>query len=163
MTKVTKTIPEREVVMEDAGDILKEAATIHTKGLPEITMDATLGSSTDETIVHNKLARFIRDQMRVIRIIGETVNVPQQALTQRGWETKYAEDTSQQIQNIVDSTKLILFQEVILMMIQTRTPQREVLMSMLMHGLNNEDQEAFKQQMMQPRTIQQAVMQERRQ
>lgn len=117
--------------LSDVYDFYDLMTSVHSP-VSDVTRDFTL-SKYDGNIIHNKFAKFIREQLKVIRIIEDYLIIPLEVL-----ETKYQPEFAKKIYDGLlydsQSIKNLLLSEIYVMIIMARAEKGEVRDAMLVHG-----------------------------
>ena len=68
-------IPLGEDTVGDVYELFNKAVQVHTQGMPELSADFTL-SNLDDSVSANKSIKFVREQIKVSRIIKNYLKDP---------------------------------------------------------------------------------------
>jgi hypothetical protein len=102
--------------------------------VPEITRDFTLANLID-TVINEKLPKFIREQMKTISIASDYLRVSDDILAERfdEDEIKYIKEG---VEKNLESVRKLLLNEIYNMVVMSRSAKGQIIDAMLDHGRN---------------------------
>lgn len=144
-------IRKREQSIGDVYDLYDMATNVHSP-VPEITRDFTL-SHLSENVIHHKLAKFIREQIKTMRVFKSFLLIPEAALTERylhRYDSKEeaqakAKEVYTDIQAVTEDISGLVLSEIYTMVIMSRSLKGEIIKAMLTQGRTREEVMEFEE------------------
>lgn len=132
----------------DVYDLYDLASQVHSNA-PHITRDFTLGKLNSD-IIHAKLPKFIREQLKTILIIRDYIEPSHDELS-----LYYPNNTKEEITQkllkiriVADKTERLLLSEVYTMVITSRSAKGDVIHSILTHGRTKQETAEFEDELL---------------
>lgn len=144
---------KEEKVMGDSFDLYALASEVHSP-VSELTRDFTLGQLNGE-FLSGKFPKFIREQLKVIRIVQDFLNIPKYKLMERYNNEEFVDNLRLCIEHNVNKIRDLMLMEIYSMVVLSRS-DGQILKAILTHGRTSEEVDSLDDP--RRRTVQQKLM-----
>lgn len=124
----------------DTYDLFDLTTRVHSP-IQEITRDFTLSDLSSE-VISNKLPKFIREQIKTMRVVEQYIVVPKEELL-RKYTPEEANRINTRLKIIAKDIKELMLNEIYSMVIMSRSVSGNILKAILLHGKSTGEREEF--------------------
>ena len=127
--------------MTDTYDLLDMVTNVHSK-VPELNKDFTM-SDLREEIIDGKLTKFIREQLKILRIMESYLVVDKNVLMRRNFTEEEAKLIRARLNTTYERIHKLITTEFYSMVVMSRAFGGRILKAVLLHSRRPEEIEEF--------------------